>query len=126
MNKIKRKIKELFIYFLRKIKINLYILFIYFISVTHAQFDQCQDFWLTVMDYPRASRSSTRGSQARVMRLAFGRNMLPTLRVPGYLDIGDMNPTNVLNVADSDLNQLRTIVESVQNVVHEGLILNSS
>ena len=35
----------------------------------HAQFDQCQDFWLLVMDYPRASRSSTRGSQARGTRL---------------------------------------------------------
>ena len=45
-------------------KIYIWCLFI-FLSVTHAQFDQCQDFWLPVMDYPRASRSSTRGSQAR-------------------------------------------------------------
>ena len=66
MNKIKRKIKELFIYFLRKIKIkSIYSI----LSVTHAQFYKCQDFWLPVMDYPRASRSSTRGSQARGTRL---------------------------------------------------------
>ena len=69
MNKIKRKIKELFIYFLRKIEIKSIFCLYIFLSVTHAQFDQCQDFWLPVMDYPRASRSSTRGSQARGTRL---------------------------------------------------------
>ena len=41
-----------------------------FLSVTHAQFDQCQDFWLPVIDYPRAFRFSTRGSQARGTKLS--------------------------------------------------------
>ena len=31
-------------------------MFIFFLWLTHAQFDQCQDFWLPVMDYSTAGK----------------------------------------------------------------------
>ena len=47
----------------------------------HMRSSKSQEFWLPVTDYPRAFRSSTRGSQAQGTRLIYYKNVFVYLMV---------------------------------------------